>query len=445
MNVANIVKINAIGVIPLFLFPCAAFSSESYDYVWLGTSDGDFKWLSPSNWSPNGTPAEGNSVYIETTTGSGLAANSLDLGGGASVGGVTWVISAQTQRLYSGGALNAENFTAVVNANGWQQYCFGSALNVSKGDGTGRLLMLNYEKFDYSVIKFLANAVISADNIEIGSFNAWSGSISFGLGWNGGGSASAPIVKASGEMKIGNGAVFDASSSNAYVEFGGINGLGTVRSGGKSLNIKLAGRGDYEYGGVSDFSGGGGVYVAMDSAGSQKFTNSGFNLSGLALLNGRLEIAGSAGDVSLSGGALSSLENGSSGDVLNMSSLSWSGGKISLDLDAEMADSVSVGGDFSTSGSGELVFDLHFDDLVMREALESSDDGKISWEVVSVAGTSDISNGNFAFEDGYGTFYYAFEGGVLTISLNPIPEPALCAAFLALMAAGVVFRRALRR
>lgn len=34
MNVANIVKINAIGVIPLFLFPCAAFSSESYDYVW---------------------------------------------------------------------------------------------------------------------------------------------------------------------------------------------------------------------------------------------------------------------------------------------------------------------------------------------------------------------------------------------------------------------------
>lgn len=101
-------------------------------------------------------------------------------------------------------------------------------------------------------------------------------------------------------MKIGKGAVFDASASNAYVEFGGINGLGTVRSGGKSLNIKLAGEGDYEYGGVSDFSGGGGVYVAMDSAGSQKFTNSGFNLSGLALLNGRLEIAGSAGDVSLS-------------------------------------------------------------------------------------------------------------------------------------------------
>ncbi len=96
MNVANIVKINAIGVIPLFLFPCAAFSSESYDYVWLGTSDGDFKWLSPSNWSPNGTPAEGNSVYIETTSVSGLAANSLDLGGNVSVGGVTWVISAET-------------------------------------------------------------------------------------------------------------------------------------------------------------------------------------------------------------------------------------------------------------------------------------------------------------------------------------------------------------
>ena len=166
-----------------------------------------------------------------------------------------------------------------------------------------------------------------------------------------------------------------------------------------------------------------------------------FNLAGVNMQSGRLEIAGSAGDVALSGGTISSIENGSGGDVLMMDSLTWSGGKIALDLDGEYADTVSISGNFSTTGSGELVFDLSFDEIVMRDLIEGSEDKKYTYDLISVGGTSDIANTNFVFEDDYGTFSYDFENGMLTISLNPIPEPAAIAAILGAIALGVAARR----
>ena len=428
----------------LFAVACSAYSQDSYDYVWSGTSTGDFKWTTSSNWSPNGVPSSGDSVYITSTAENGLGENNLDLGGDVYVGDVTWVLASDTQKLYTGGTLNAENFTADFGLKGFYQFCVGSRLNVSKSDGTGKLLIHNSSKLDILGAKFIVNAAITADNIELAAANAWNGEESYmniSIGWNGGGSAEKPIIKVLNEFKIAQGSTFDSESANTYVSFGGINGAGTFKPGDKKLYMTLTGSGSYEFSGVSSVTEGGGIIVTSASSGVQKFVNSGFNLAGVNMQSGRLEIAGSAGDVALSGGTISSIENGSADDVLMMDSLTWSGGKIALDLDGEYADTVLISGNFSTTGSGELVFDLNFDEIVMRDLIEGSEDKKYTYDLISVGGTSGIANTNFVFEDDYGTFSYDFENGMLTISLNPIPEPAAIAAILGAIALGVAARR----
>lgn len=438
-------KINSvIAQLSLIAIACSAYSQDSYDYVWSGTSTGDFKWTTSSNWSPNGVPSSGDSVYITSTAENGLGANNLDLGGDVYVGDVTWVLASETQKLYTGGTLNAENFTVDFGSKGWPQFCVGSRLNVSKSDGTGKLLIHNSSKLDNLAAKFIVNAAITADNIELAAVNAWNGEISYmniSIGWNGGGSAEKPIIKVLNEFKIAQGSTFDSESENTYVSFGGISGAGTFKPGDKKLYMTLTGSGSYEFSGVSSVTEGGGIIVTSASSGVQKFVNSGFNLAGVNMQSGRLEIAGSAGDVALSGGTISSIENGSGGDVLMMDSLTWSGGKIALDLDGEYADTVLISGNFSTTGSGELVFDLNFDEIAMRDLIEGSEDKKYTYDLISVGGTSDIANTNFVFEDDYGTFSYDFENGMLTISLNPIPEPAAIAAILGAIALGVAARR----
>lgn len=438
-------KINSvIAQLSLFAVSYSAYSQDSYDYVWSGTSTGDFKWTTSSNWSPNGVPSSGDSVYISTTAENGLGANNLDLGGDVYVGDVTWVLISETQKLYTGGTLNAENFTADFGSKGWPQFCVGSRLNVSKSDGTGKLLIHNSSKVDILKAQFIVNAAVYADNIELAAANAWddaSSYINISIGWNGGGSAEKPIIKVLNEFKIAQGSSLTSGSANTYVSFGGINGAGTFKPENKKLYMTLTGSGSYEFSGVSSVTDGGGIIVTSASSGVQKFVNSGFNLAGANMQSGRLEIAGSAGDVVLSGGTISSIENGSGGDVLKMDSLTWSGGKIALDLDGESADTVSISGNFSTTGSGELVFDLNFDEIVMRDLIESSEDKKYTYDLISVGGTSDIANTNFVFEDDYGTFFYDFENGMLTISLNPIPEPAAIAAILGAIALGVAARR----
>lgn len=87
------------------------------------------------------------------------------------------------------------------------------------------------------------------------------------------------------------------------------------------------------------------------------------------------------------------------------------------------------------------MFDLNFDEIAMRDLIEGSEDKKYTYDLISVGGTSDIANTNFVFEDDYGTFSYDFENGMLTISLNPIPEPAAIAAILGAIALGVAARR----
>ena len=432
-----------IAQLSLFAIACSAYSQDSYDYVWSGTSTGDFKWTTSSNWSPNGVPSSGDSVYITSTAENGLGANNLDLGGDVYVGDVTWVFASETQKLYTGGTLNAENFTVDFGLKGGSQFCVGSMLNVSKSDGTGKLLIHNSSKLDNLWAKFIVNDAITADNIELAAVNAWAGGdyINISIGWNGGGSAEKPIIKVLNEFSVAQGSSLNSESANTYVSFGGISGAGTFNPGNKKLYMTLTGSGSYEFSGVSSVTEGGGIIVTSASSGVQKFVNSGFNLAGVNMQSERLEIAGSAGDVALSGGTISSIENGSGGDVLTMDSLTWSGGKIALDLDGEYADTVSISGNFSTTGSGELVFDLNFDEIVMRDLIEGSEDKKYTCDLISVGGTSDIANTNFVFEDNYGTFSYDFENGMLTISLNPIPEPAAIAAILGAIALGVAARR----
>lgn len=433
-----------IAQLSLFAVAYSAYSQDSYDYIWSGTSTGDFKWTTSSNWSPNGVPSSGDSVYINSTSENGLGANNLDLGGDVYVGDVTWVLASETQKLYTGGTLNAENFTVDFGLAGWPQFCVGSSLNVSKSDGTGKLLIHNSSKHSHLGAQFIVNAAITADNIELAAVNAWNGEISYmniSIGWNGGGSAEKPIIKVLNEFKIAQGSTFDSGSATTYVSFGGINGAGTFNSGNKKLYVTLTGSGSYEFSGVSSVTDGGGIFVTSASSGVQKFMNFEFNLAGVNMQSGRLEIAGSAGDVALSGGTISSIENGSGGDVLMMDSLTWSGGKIALDLDGEYADTVSISGNFSTTGSGELVFDLNFDEIAMRDLIEGSEDKKYTYDLISVGGTSDIANTNFVFEDDYGTFSYDFENGMLTISLNQIPEPAAIAAIFGAIALGVAARR----
>lgn len=433
-----------IAQLSLIAIACSAYSQDSYDYVWSGTSTGDFKWTTSSNWSPNGVPSSGDSVYINSTSENGLGANNLDLGGDVYVGDVTWVLTSDTQKLYTGGTLNAENFTADFGSKGWPQFCIGSRLNVSKSDGTGKLLIHNSSKVDNLEAQFIVNAAVSADNIEIATPDVWSSTsryIYISIGWNGGGSAENPKIKVLNEFKLGDSTALKTDSATTYVSFGGISGFGSFMTGDKKLYMTLTGSGSYEFSGVSSVTEGGGIIVTSASSGVQKFVNFEFNLAGVNMQSGRLEIAGSAGDVVLSGGTISSIENGSGGDVLTMDSLTWSGGKIALDLDGEYADTVSISGNFSTTGSGELVFDLNFDEIVMRGLIESSEDKKYIYDLISVGGTSDIVNTNFVFEDNYGTFSYDFENGMLTISLNPIPEPAAIAAILGAIALGVAARR----
>ena len=432
-----------IAQLSLFAVACSAYSQDSYDYIWSGTSTSDFKWTTSSNWSPNGVPSSGDSVYITSTAENGLGANNLDLGGDVYVGDVTWVFASETQKLYTGGTLNAENFTVDFGLEGWPQFCVGSRLNVSKSDGTGKLLIHNSSKHNILGAQFIVIAAITADNIELAAVNAWNdeSSINISIGWYGGGSAEKPIIKVLNEFSVAQGSSFTSESANTYVSFGGINGAGTFKPGDKKLYVTLTGSGSYEFSGVSSVTDGGGIFVTSASSGVQKFVNFEFNLAGVNMQSGRLEIAGSAGDVALSGGTISSIENGSGGDVLKMDSLTWSGGKIALDLDGEYADTVSISGNFSTTGSGELVFDLNFDEIAMRDLIEGSEDKKYTYDLISVGGTSDIANTNFVFEDDYGTFSYDFENGMLTISLNPIPEPAAIAAILGAIALGVAARR----
>ena len=107
-------------------------------------------------------------------------------------------------------------------------------------------------------------------------------------------------------------------------------------------------------------------------------------------------------------------------------------------------DSISIAGDFTTSGTGGLVFSFTFDDIVISDALEASADGKLVFDIVSATGSTTLGNTNFVFQDqAYGKYAYLFDGSKLTMTLaGAVPEPATVAAILgALALAFAVIRR----
>ena len=429
-----------------YIYAIAAFSAvsagaQTYDFTWSPASDSDYKWNNESNWTPNGLPTSESSVYFEIT------GSNIKLENDVYLKDVVWGMTTANQLTFTGGTINAENFTTKINLKDYSQFCFGS-LNVQKSDGTGKLLFSSFEsKVNYQVVDYLLNANVYADNAEIAERNSWSGGTNVSFGWNGGGSEANPRFLVRNEFKIGTDSAFTTDRANSYAQFGGITGSGTIAAKGTgTLKIKLTGGNVSEYtsSAKSVIAEGASIELTVDSTATQKFTNSAFNVSKTIVKNGALEIAGNTGAVELLGGEISSIKNLSTGDVLAMSSLTWSGGKISLALGDGTCDSISIAGDFTTSGTGELVFSFTFDDIVISDALEASSDGKLVFDIVSATGSTTLGNTNFVFEDqAYGKYAYLFDGSKLTMTLaGSVPEPATVAAILgALALAFAVIRR----
>ena len=429
-----------------YIYAIAAFSAvsagaQTYDFTWSPASDSDYKWNNESNWTPNGLPTSGSSVYFEIT------GSNIKLENDVYLKDVVWGMTSANQLTFTGGTINAENFTTKINLTSYSQFCFGS-LNVQKSDGTGKLLFSSFEsKVNYQVVEYLLNANVYADNAEIAERNSWSGGTNVSFGWNGGGSEANPRFLVRNEFKIGTDSTLKTDRANSYAQFGGVTGSGTIAAEGTgALKIKLTGGNVSEYtsNAKSVIAAGASIELTVDSTATQKFTNSDFNVSKTVVKNGALEIAGNAGAVELLGGEISSIKNLSAGDVLAMSSLAWSGGKISLNLGDGTCDSISIAGDFTTSGTGELVFSFTFDDIVISDALEASADGKLVFDIVNATGSTTLGNTNFVFEDeSYGKYAYLFDGSKLTMTLaGAVPEPATVAAILgALALAFAVIRR----
>lgn len=429
-----------------YIYAIAAFSAASagaqtYDFTWSPASDSDYRWNNESNWTPNGLPTSGSSVYFEIT------GSNIKLENDVYLKDVVWGMTAANQRTFTGGTINAENFTTKINLKDYSQFCFGS-LNVQKSDGTGKLLFSSFEsKVNYQVVEYLLNANVYADNAEIAVRNSWAGGTNVSFGWNGGGSEANPRFLVRNEFKIGTDSAFKTTQANSYAQFGGITGSGTIAAEGTgTLKIKLTGGNVSEYtsSAVTSIAEGASIELTVDSTATQKFSKSAFNVSKTVVKKGALEIAGNAGAVELLGGEISSIKNLSAGDVLAMSSLSWSGGKIALNLGDGTCDSISIAGDFTTSGTGGLVFSFTFDDIVISDALEASADGKLVFDIVSATGSTTLGNTNFVFEDeSYGKYAYLFDGSKLTMTLaGAVPEPATVAAILgALALAFAVIRR----
>ena len=429
-----------------YIYAIAAFSAvsagaQTYDFTWSPASDSDYKWNNESNWTPNGLPTSESSVYFEIT------GSNIKLENDVYLKDVVWGMTTANQLTFTGGTINAENFTTKINLKDYSQFCFGS-LNVQKSDGTGKLLFSSFDtKVNYQVVEYLLNANVYADNAEIAVRNSWSGGTNVSFGWNGGGSEANPRFLVRNEFKIGTDSAFTTDRANSYAQFGGITGSGTIAAKGTgTLKIKLTGGNVSEYtsSAATSIAAGASIELTVDSTATQKFTNSAFNVSRTAVKNGALEIAGNAGAVELLGGEISSIKNLSAGDVLAMSSLSWSGGKISLNLGDGTCDSISIAGDFTTSGTGGLVFSFTFDDIVISDALEASADGKLVFDIVSATGSTTLGNTNFVFQDqAYGKYAYLFDGSKLTMTLaGTVPEPATVAAILgALALAFAVIRR----
>lgn len=427
-----------------YIYAIAAFSAvsagaQAYDFTWSPASDSDYKWNNESNWTPNGLPTSESSVYFEIT------GSNIKLENDVYLKDVVWGMTTANQLTFTGGTINAENFTTKINLKDYSQFCFGS-LNVQKSDGTGKLLFSSFDtKVNYQVVEYLLNANVYADNAEIAVRNSWSGGTNVSFGWNGGGSEANPRFLVRNEFKIGTDSAFTTDRANSYAQFGGITGSGTIAAKGTgTLKIKLTGGNISEYtsSAATSIAAGASIELTVDSTATQKFTNSAFNVSKTVVKNGALEIAGNVGAVELLGGEISSIKNLSAGDVLAMSSLSWSGGKIALNLGDGTCDSISIAGDFTTSGTGGLVFSFTFDDIVISDALEASTDGKLVFDIVSATGSTTLGNTNFVFEDqAYGKYAYLFDGSKLTMTLA-VPEPATVAAILgALALAFAVIRR----
>lgn len=429
-----------------YIYAIAAFSAvsagaQTYDFTWSPASDSDYKWNNESNWTPNGLPTSGSSVYFEIT------GSNIKLENDVYLKDVVWGMTTANQLTFTGGTINAENFTTKINLKDYSQFCFGS-LNVQKSDGTGKLLFSSFDtKVNYQVVEYLLNANVYADNAEIAVRNSWSGGTNVSFGWNGGGSEANPRFLVRNEFKIGTDSAFTTDRANSYAQFGGITGSGTIAAKGTgTLKIKLTGGNISEYtsSAATSIAAGASIELTVDSTATQKFTNSAFNVSKTVVKNGALEIAGNAGAVELLGGEISSIKNLSAGDVLAMSSLSWSGGKIALNLGDGTCDSISIAGDFTTSGTGGLVFSFTFDDIVISDALEASADGKLVFDIVSATGSTTLGNTNFVFQDqAYGKYAYLFDGSKLTMTLaGAVPEPATVAAILgALALAFAIIRR----
>lgn len=430
-----------------YIYAIAAFSAvsagaQTYDFTWSPASDSDYKWNNESNWTPNGLPTSESSVYFEIT------GSNIKLENDVYLKDVVWGMTTANQLTFTGGTINAENFTTKINLKDYSQFCFGS-LNVQKSDGTGKLLFSSFDtKVNYQVVEYLLNANVYADNAEIAVRNSWSGGTNVSFGWNGGGSEANPRFLVRNEFKIGTDSAFKTDWANSYAQFGGVTGSGTIGAGSKdktgTLKIKLTGGNVSEYtsSAATSITKGSSIELTVDSTATQKFTNSAFNVSKTVVKNGALEIAGNAGAVELLGGEISSIKNLSAGDVLAMSSLTWSGGKIALNLGDGTCDSISIAGDFTTSGTGGLVFSFTFDDIVISDALEASADGKLVFDIVSATGSTTLGNTNFVFQDqAYGKYAYLFDGSKLTMTLA-VPEPATVAAILgALALAFAVIRR----
>ena len=438
------------------------FAETSYDYIWNSSPTGEnYDWNNAANWTDGSgaavdtVPNAESNVFIITSLENGLdgsssdvtTGNNINLGGDVTVKSVNWEVRSNVQKFYTGGTLYTESFTLVSSAehyisgggpSGGVQVCIGSELNVTNADGTGLLTIgAVTAKFNYIGADTIVNDRIVADNITLLTPNAWADSsdTKLSLGWGNAGTKDEAIITVNNTLTLGDKTEIDFTRDfreNSYLSAGGINGSGKivgVKTEGRNFYITLTGVGEFLYGGIVS----GNTNVIMDSSSTQIFSNSENSFASVTMIAGRGEFEGSLGNVVIEGGTISSYDVDSADTVMNMASLTWSGGAIDINILEDMSDTIAIAGDFTTSGDDKLTFDLDFDEFGMESFLEGKDDKSYTYDILSIGGISTIDNSNFVFDDNSDKFNYDFavEDGIgkLTISLAQVPEPADIAVF----------------
>ena len=175
------------------------------------------------------------------------------------------------------------------------------------------------------------------------------------------------------------------------------------------------------------------IHLLMQGTASQSFVNANNLFGDVTVKSGKLFLAGTAKDATITGGALGALAQNAAG-TLTLSSLTMEGGAIEVDISGEALgfanDLIVVSGEFNIGDAGNCLFDFN---AVGDGISEGHEYTIVEFDSTNIT-ADDLSSFNYN-ANGYNA-EFKLGDGTLGVIFTAVPEPSAFALIFGALAVG---------